>query len=66
MNRAKLIRYEKGLTSRAACVLAGISYPTLQRIEEGETPSAPVAKKLADCYGVTVAQLLELDEEAAA
>ena len=64
MNRIKLMRYERGLTRSAVAEDAGVPERTLRAIESGETaqPSAPHAKALADFYGVTVAELLGIDQ----
>lgn len=60
MSPAKLARYEAGLTVEDAAARTGVHERTIRRIENGEisNPSAPIAKSLADAYGVTVAQLL--------
>jgi transcriptional regulator with XRE-family HTH domain len=60
MNRFKALRYERGLTIIEVARGAQVSRPTLYDLErEGaELPSAPIAKKLADFYGLTVAELL--------
>jgi transcriptional regulator with XRE-family HTH domain len=58
MNRFEQLRFERGLTIRDVQRGAELSYPTLIRLERGGEPTAPVAKKLADFYGITVAGLL--------
>lgn len=58
MNRFEQLRFERGLTVRDVQRGAGLSYPTLARLERGGEPSAPVAKALADFYGITVGELL--------
>lgn len=65
MNRRELLRYERGLTATEVCQSANVSRPTLASFERGEMVTAPVAKALADFYGLTVAELLGLDLEAA-
>lgn len=61
MNNAKRLRYEKGLDAPQVALGTGLSVQTIYRIEEGRNTSAPTAKKLADFYEVTVAELLGLD-----
>jgi transcriptional regulator with XRE-family HTH domain len=61
---AERLRFERGLTAAAVAQGAAIAPMTLRAIEEGREPSAPVAKKLADFYGVTVAELLGWQEAA--
>lgn len=60
MRPAAIARYEAGLSIDEAAARSGVHPRTVRRIETGETvtPSAGVARKLADAYGVTVAQLL--------
>lgn len=59
MNRFKALRYERGLTITDVAKGAQISRPTVYALEQSDAvPSAPVAKALADFYGVTVAELL--------
>ena len=65
MNRFLALRYERGITQAQLAKGAGVSRGTLWAIERGTTPSAPVAKALADYYGVTVADLLAPAEDAA-
>jgi transcriptional regulator with XRE-family HTH domain len=61
MNRFERLRFERGLTLREVQRGAELSYPTLIRLERGGEPTAPVAKKLADFYGISVATLLDPD-----
>lgn len=67
MNRFALLRYEKGLTREAVASGSGVSVQTLKRLEndDTDTPSAPTAKALADFYGLSVADLLGIEREAA-
>ena len=68
MNRFELLRYGAGLTRAELADAAGIPVRTIRSLEDGSTqkPSAPVAKKLADFYELTVADLLGLATEEAA
>jgi transcriptional regulator with XRE-family HTH domain len=63
MTRLKLLRYERGLTRAEVVAATGVPLGTLQKLEDGHSsePTAPVAKKLADFYELTVAQLLGLE-----
>lgn len=66
MNRYELLRYERGLTQGQVAEGAGIPVRTVRSVEnETVRPTAPTAKALADFYGMTVAELLELDRKAA-
>lgn len=69
MNRYELMRYERGLSLRAAAAQAGIGRETLRRIEATGDVSAMIAPKLAAAYGLTVTELLGVtaqpDREAA-
>lgn len=63
MNRYQRLRYEKGVTIAEISRVSGVSRPTLSRLEdEDREPTAPVAKALADYYGLTIQQLLGVDE----
>lgn len=68
MNRWELARYRAGLSQQDAAERAGVSRFTIDRLERGTTkrPQAPVTRKLADTYGVSVDFLLSLDEKEAA
>lgn len=64
MNRYKRIRYEAGLTISEVSRGSGVSRPTVTSLEESDkVPSAPVAKALADFYGVSVQQLVGPSDE---
>lgn len=66
MNRLRLLRFERGLKMQDVAEGTGLTRQTLRRLESDETgePSASTAKALADFYGVTVADLLGLEEVA--
>ena len=66
MNRWELIRFEKGFTHRQVAEGSGVSLSTVIRLERnGQKPGAGTVKALADFYGVSVADLLGLEEAAA-
>lgn len=64
MNRLALLRYERGLTLSQVAEGAGVHIRTLNKAEDGDTPTAPVAKRLADFYEVSVAEVLGVGEAA--
>lgn len=70
MNRWERARYRAGLSQLEAAERSGVTRQTIGRLESGtgpKRPQAPIARKLADTYGVTVDYLLGLnDEEVAA
>lgn len=68
MNHFELLRYERGLTRSEVSAETGIPESTLRTFEDGTTvkPRAPHAKTLADFYGVSVVELLGLDDRSAA
>jgi transcriptional regulator with XRE-family HTH domain len=65
MTRLRLLRFERGLEQTAVAAQVGISREWLSALELGKADlSAPVAKSLADFYGITVSELLGLDAAA--
>lgn len=63
MNRLKELRKEKKLTQKELAEETDIPYRTLQRWENGETDiKSDKAQKLADFFGVSIAQLLGYDD----
>lgn len=64
MNRLKLLRYERGVELTEVAEAVGVNRQTLGRLEAGSTvqPNASTAKALADYYGLTVAELLGVDQ----
>lgn len=68
MNRYERMRYERGLSRADLAEKTGLHRNTLMGIENGtvERPAAATAKALADFYGITVAELLGVDERSAA
>ena len=62
MNSKKLraLREERGMTRRQVEDATGISQGRIWSLEtnEGVSPNLATAKKLADCYGVTVDELI--------
>ena len=68
MNRLRLLRYERGLELAEVAASIGVNRQTLGRLERGDTaqPSAQTAKRLAEFYGMSIAELLGVDERSAA
>lgn len=66
MNAIRRLRFERGVTQRAVADATGLDRTTVIRLENSATPrpTATVAKALADYYGVTVDQLLGLEQAA--
>lgn len=64
MNPVRLLRFQAGKTLAEVSEGAGVAIGTLRRVEGGKTPTAPVAKSLADFYGVQVEVVLGLVESA--
>lgn len=63
MNRLKELRKAKKLTQQELAEKTDIPYRTLQRWENGESQIKPdKAQKLADFFGVSIAQLLGYDD----
>lgn len=62
MNTFERARYNAGLRIKDAAKTSNVHERTIRRLEDGsiEKPSAPVAKALADVYGITIEQLLGL------
>lgn len=60
MNPVRLLRFQVGKTLAEVSDGAGVAIGTLRRVEAGKTPTAPVAKSLADFYGVPVEVVLGL------
>lgn len=66
MNRYALLRFERGLTIKEVAAGSGLHRSTVAAVEESEDrPSSPTAKALADFYGMTVADFLGIEREAA-
>jgi len=64
VNRYRLLRYERGLTRSEVAGGSGVPERTIRDLEHPERerpPSAPIAKALADFYGMSVAELLGVD-----
>jgi XRE family transcriptional regulator, regulator of sulfur utilization len=63
-DRVKRIRDAKGLSLRDLARETGVSAPMLSQVERGETsPTLHVATKIAVGLGLTLSQLLRLDED---
>ena len=62
--RVKRLRDARGLSLRDLAKHTGVSAPMLSQVERGETsPTLVVATKIAGGLGLTLSQLLRLDEE---
>jgi transcriptional regulator with XRE-family HTH domain len=60
MNPAELLRYERGLPIKGVAHQTGLSDTTIRSFERGRRrPTANTARRLADCYGVTVARVMD-------
>lgn len=63
MNGEKLraIRLERGMTQRQVSDACGLTEQTIKTLERGyqDNPTLETLKKLADCYGVKVSDLLD-------
>lgn len=67
MNRYELLRYERGESVAHVAAKTGIAVGTLRRLEDPDLdakPTAPVAKALAAYYGLTITELLGLEDAA--
>lgn len=62
MNRFVTMRYRRGITQTELVEATGISRGTIYNLEQGGVPSPPIAKKLADYYGLSIDQVLGLDD----
>jgi len=51
------------LTQESLATKAGLSRPTIARLEAGETPSLPTLEKLAKALGKTVGELLSGEDD---
>jgi transcriptional regulator with XRE-family HTH domain len=65
VNRLQQLRYERGLTQQQVADGSGVSQRTLVRLErDAQRPSARIAKRLADYFGVQVTDLMPIEEAA--
>jgi XRE family transcriptional regulator, regulator of sulfur utilization len=61
----RALRAARGLSLRELAERSGVSAPMLSQVERGETsPTLAVADKIADGLGLSLSQLLRLDEAA--
>src|SRR5205807_3232130 len=61
--RTRALREGMGLSLRDLAVRSGVSAPMLSQVERGETtPTLAVAAKIATGLGLSLSQLLRLDE----
>jgi transcriptional regulator with XRE-family HTH domain len=62
-HRVRSLREDQGLSLRELAVRSSVSAPMLSQVERGTTsPTLAVAEKIADGLGLTLSQLLRLDE----
>jgi transcriptional regulator with XRE-family HTH domain len=67
VNRLLQLRYERGLTQQQVADGSGVSERTLVRLErDAQRPSARIAKRLADYFGVEVTDVVPAEPRAAA
>jgi transcriptional regulator with XRE-family HTH domain len=68
MTRYEQLRYERNLTQQDVARGAGISRPTVIRLEQDAAakPSPAVAHKLAKFYEISLGELLGLEDRSAA
>lgn len=57
-------RINRGLTVSALSEATGVARQTIRRLEDGDVPQAPTAKKLADYFGVEAMRFYEEREAA--
>ena len=61
-NQLKMFRTLRALTQESLAVAVGVSRQTIHAIETGKyIPSTVLALKLAQCLGVTVEQIFQLE-----
>src|SRR2546426_7581235 len=61
--RVRALREARGLSLRELAQRSGVSAPMLSQVERGETsPTLAVASKIATGLGLSLSQLLRLDE----
>jgi transcriptional regulator with XRE-family HTH domain len=61
--RIRALREARGLSLRDLAAISGVSAPMLSQVERGETsPTLAVAVRIASGLGLTLSQLLRLDE----
>jgi transcriptional regulator with XRE-family HTH domain len=61
--RVRALREARGLSLRELALRSGVSAPMLSQVERGETsPTLAVAQRIAAGLGLTLSQLLRLDE----
>lgn len=60
MNGLRLLRFERGLSARAAASGARVALTTLRHMERGKLASAPKVRAVAEFYGLPVAEVIRL------
>ncbi|WP_051331005.1 helix-turn-helix domain-containing protein [Aneurinibacillus terranovensis] len=64
MKKVRMVRNSKDMTQNELAEKAEIAQAYLSEIETGKTiPSIPVLKRIAQALGVTVAELLDEEEQ---
>jgi transcriptional regulator with XRE-family HTH domain len=67
MRPVELLRYERGLSREQVAIGSGVPARTIRAVErETQRPTPKTAKALADFYGVSVSQILGLEQKDAA
>ncbi len=59
--RLKELRRQKGMTQRQVAIECDITQETIKLLESGRNtnPTLATVRKLADCYGVGIAELVD-------
>lgn len=59
--KLKAMRLERGMTQRQVAIACDLTQETIKNLERGhqDNPTLETLKKLADCYGVKVSDLLD-------
>ncbi|MED0678278.1 helix-turn-helix transcriptional regulator [Aneurinibacillus thermoaerophilus] len=66
MKKVRMVRNSKDMTQNELADKAGIAQAYLSEIETGKTiPSIPVLRRIAKALGITVAELLDDEEQTA-
>jgi len=63
-HRLVVARFNKGYSQRELAVVAGVSLPTVQRLENGLMVYPANAKKVADAVDLQVTDILDVEQAA--